>query len=235
MQKFLIPRHIAIIMDGNGRWAEKRKLARFTGHRVGIKRIEEIVEAAKEFGIEVLTLFAFSTENWQRPAKEVELLLRLLDNFLEMRLKKLVKNDIRLCVIGRKEPIPDYLWNRMKKAQEDTKDNKGLILNIAFNYGSRAEIVDATRAIALAVKQGSLDPKAIDEQIFTQFLYTKDLPDPDLLIRTSGEERISNFLLWQISYAELYFTEKFWPDFDTKELRKAIAEFKRRKRRFGVL
>jgi len=232
-EKNLFPLHIAIIMDGNGRWAKERGLARTAGHREGIKRIKEIVKAAKELGVKYLTLFAFSTENWNRPKREVNMLMRYLDNFLKREIDNLNKDNIRIIVIGREKPVPTYLINRIKSAQEITAGNNGLFLIIAFNYGARQEILDAVKKYSMAVINKEEDPREINEDTFSRFLYTKDIPDPDLLIRTSGELRISNFLLWQISYAEFYFTNKYWPDFNKEELEKAIFDYQRRERRFG--
>lgn len=233
MKKESLPIHIAIIMDGNGRWAKERGLPRTAGHREGIKRIKEIVKSAKELGIKYLTLFAFSTENWNRPKEEVDMLMRYLDNFLKKEIENLHRNNIRLLVIGRDSPIPEYLLNRIRSAEDYTRNNTGMILVIALNYGARQEIVDAVRKYSLLVAEGKMDPLQLNEDIFSKFLYTKDLPDPDLLIRTSGEQRISNFLLWQISYTEFYFTKKYWPDFTEKDLLKAISVYQRRQRRFG--
>lgn len=233
LDKNNIPKHIAIIMDGNGRWAKKRHLPRTEGHRVGINRIREIIKAANEFGIKVLTLFAFSTENWQRPKKEVEMLMSNLKRFLKKEIHDLQKNKIRFMFIGRDEPVPKELLAQLKETQELTKDNSGLIVNLAFNYGSRSEIIDATKRLASAILNKSLSIEDITEDSFRVFLYTASLPDPDLLIRTSGEMRLSNFLLWQLSYSELYFTEKLWPDFSKEDLKEAIKEFSLRERRLG--
>lgn len=228
-----LPQHIAIIMDGNGRWAKQRGLPRNAGHRKGISRIKEIIKAARELGIKYLTLFAFSHENWDRPQREVDMLMRALDNFLKKELANLNKDNIRLRVIGRDSPIPLYLQERIKSAQEDTRDNSGLTLIIALNYGARQEIVDAVRRYAAAVARQEESLELLDETRFSQFLYTAKIPDPDLLIRTSGELRISNFLLWQLSYSELYFLDKFWPDFSRQDLVEAIDVYQRRERRFG--
>jgi undecaprenyl diphosphate synthase len=230
-----IPQHIAIIMDGNGRWAKEKGLPRIAGHREGTKRVKEIVKAALHAGIKVLTLFAFSTENWSRPKSEVDMLMRYLVDFLDREIKELNKKNIRLRVIGRKEPLPEYVIEKIKAAQERTKDNKEMLLVLALNYGARQEIIDAVRKIAGSVKEGDLDIRDIGEENFKDYLYTKDLPDPDLLIRTSGEARISNFLLWQLSYSELYFLKKYWPDFREEDLKKAIKEYQTRQRRFGQI
>lgn len=228
-----IPKHVAIIMDGNGRWASRRGLPRTAGHSRGISRIKEIVKAAREIGIKYLTLFAFSNENWNRPKREVDMLMRSLDNFLSKELQELDKNNIRLIIIGRSHPIPEYLQQRIRYVQDHTKDNTGLTLIIALNYGARQEILDATRKLTISVIQGRQDLDGLNETVFSKFLYTADLPDPDLLIRTSGELRISNFLLWQISYAELHFLNKYWPDFNKQDLKSAISEYQKRERRFG--
>ncbi|MBM3252157.1 MAG: isoprenyl transferase [Candidatus Omnitrophica bacterium] len=227
------PNHIAIIMDGNGRWARRRGLPRTAGHRAGINKIKKMIKAADDLGVKILTLFAFSTENWNRPKREVDMLMRSLENFLDKEVADLNKNNIRLQVIGRDEPIPKKLLEKLKNAQETTKNNTGITVNLAFNYGARSEIVDAAKKIADEVSQRRYNLDQLNENSFSEFLYTAGLADPDLLIRTSGEMRISNFLLWQLSYAELYFTKKFWPDFDKKDLQDAIAEYESRDRRFG--
>lgn len=227
------PNHIAIIMDGNGRWARRRGLPRTAGHRAGINKIKKMIRAADDLGVKILTLFAFSTENWNRPKREVDMLMRSLENFLDKEVADLNKNNIRLQVIGRDEPIPKKLLEKLKNAQETTKNNTGITVNLAFNYGARSEIVDAAKKIADEVSQRRYNLDQLNENSFSEFLYTAGLADPDLLIRTSGEMRISNFLLWQLSYAELYFTKKFWPDFDKKDLQDAIAEYESRDRRFG--
>ncbi|RKY38674.1 MAG: isoprenyl transferase [Candidatus Omnitrophota bacterium] len=229
------PRHIAIIMDGNGRWARKRGLPRTEGHKEGIKTVERIIEAGIEQGIEILTLYAFSLENWKRPSTEVRALMQLLREFLIEKREFLKKERVKLISIGERKRLPMSLQRELEKTEELTKDNKGLILNIALSYGSRREIVNAVKKIAQEVKEGRLNIERISERTFSHYLYTKTLPDPDLLIRTSGELRISNFLLYQISYTELYFTPKLWPDFQKEDLLEAIANFKKRKRRFGGL
>ncbi len=228
-----IPHHIAIIMDGNGRWAKERNLARTAGHRQGIKRVKEIIRVAASLGVKVITLFAFSTENWLRPKNEIDMLMHSLSKFLESEIGQLDKNDIRLVVIGRPEPLPGYIQTKIRQAQERTKDNKGLILVLALNYGARQEIVDAARGFARAVADGKAEPDELDVVKFGNYFYTAGLPDPDLLIRTSGEMRLSNFLLWQLSYAELYFPRIYWPDFTKGDLEKAIRVYQKRERRFG--
>ncbi len=230
-----IPRHVAIIMDGNGRWAKRQHLTRTQGHAEGIKRVEEIVAAAQKIGIKALTLFTFSTENWRRPESEISILMSMLTNVLQQKIDLLKKNNVKFQVIGRETNVPRAVMKTFQMAINETKNNTGLVVNLAFNYGSRQEITDAVKKIALAVERKSLAVSDIDEKTIAQFLYTQNLPDPDLLIRTSGEKRISNFLLWQLSYAELYFTDKFWPDFTKEEFEKAIADYSKRERRYGDL
>ena len=233
MDQEKLPKHIAIIMDGNGRWAQHRHLPRTRGHIEGVKRVEEIANLASKRGIQVLTLFTFSTENWNRPEQEVSMLMRTLITVLEKKVKELNKNQIRLRFIGKKEGIPPSVLKTINDAMELTKNNTGMTLVMAFNYGGRLEIIEAVKNIATAVYDNKLHISDIDENALSQYLYTKGLPDPDLLIRTSGEKRISNFLLWQLSYAEFYFTDKYWPDFDEVEFEKALLDFQSRERRFG--
>lgn len=228
-----IPQHVAIIMDGNGRWARSRGLPKIAGHRAGVKSAHAAIESAIEIGVKILTLYTFSTENWKRPKSEVELLFRLLEDYLTREEKRLVKNNIRLSVLGNIEGLADSIKNRLKHAMEVTKDNTKLILNLALNYGSRHEIINAIREIAKDVKSDRVKAEDINEQLFSSYLYTKGLPDPDLLIRTSGEFRVSNFLLWQISYSEIYVTKKLWPDFKKRDFKKAITDYQKRERRFG--
>jgi len=230
-----IPKHIAIIMDGNGRWAKEKGLPRTAGHRAGIDRIKEIVKSASDLGIKVLTFFAFSTENWARPRREIIMLMRALNNFLNREIKELNKNNIRFRVIGRDEPLPKYLLGKIKEAEDKTKDNTGLVVILALNYGARQEIIDAVKKFTQAVIKGEADLEGLDAKTFSNYFYTAGLPDPDLLIRTSGEMRISNFLLWQLSYAELYFPKKYWPDFKGQDLEKAIEIYQKRERRFGKI
>ncbi len=228
-----LPEHVAIIMDGNGRWAKVRGFPRFRGHWEGVDRVEEIAHAANNMGIKYVTLFTFSTENWRRPQEEVSMLMKTVCTVLETRIEKLLKVNIRVKFIGKREGLSKEVVASIDKAIALTAKNTGLTLNLAFNYGSRVEIVDAVQKIATAVKSGVLDVDQVNEATFAQMLYTCDIPDPDLLIRTSGEKRISNFLLWQLAYTEIYFTEKFWPDFGEKEFNKAIADYQKRERRFG--
>jgi len=228
-----IPGHIAIIMDGNGRWAKERNIARTAGHRQGIKRVKEIIKAAAEFGVKVITLFAFSAENWLRPQNEINMLMRALSRFLDSEISQLDKNNIRFISIGRDEPLPEYIQTKIRQAQNRTKDNTGLTVVLALNYGARQEIVDAAKRFAQAVIEGKMNPDDLDTEKFSNYFYTAGLADPDLLIRTSGEMRLSNFLLWQLSYAELYFVKKYWPDFTKSDLEKAIRIYRKRERRFG--
>ncbi|MFH1368756.1 MAG: isoprenyl transferase [Elusimicrobiota bacterium] len=224
-----LPRHIAIIMDGNGRWAQKRRLPRIFGHRSGMKTVREIVESCADLKIEVLTLYAFSTENWSRPEKEISGLMTLLRRYLRSELKTMMKNNVRLKTIGDQSKFPEIISDELAKTVRETERNTGLILNLALNYGSRREIIGAVNKL-IAGGAGK-----IDEEMLSDSLDTAGFPDPDLLIRTSGEMRISNFLLWQIAYAELYVTPVLWPDFRTKDLKEAIIEYQKRERRFGGL
>ena len=229
------PRHVAIIMDGNGRWAHRRFLPRLEGHRQGAKSVRRAVEFCRRHGIEFLTLYAFSTENWQRPSAEVSGLMKLLGQFLESELDELHANDIRFRTIGDLSRLPARLRTRIEAGQEKTRDNQSLVLSIALSYGGRQEILAAAQTIAHAVKMGELDESSITEEAFSRNLYTQGLPDPDLLIRTGGEMRISNFLLWQCAYAELYFTDVLWPDFDDQAFMDAVTAFTGRQRRFGMI
>lgn len=227
------PKHIAIIMDGNGRWARKRHMPRTYGHLQGVKRVDEIVAAAREKGVVLLTLFAFSAENWSRPRQEVDMLMDTLAKNLDAKAEELLRAGIRFQVLGRLDGAPEKVVAALQRAQEKTKSNTGMILNLAFNYGARQEITDAVKKICRDAKHGKLDIDLLQEKDISDALYTQGMPDPDLLVRTSGEQRISNFLLWQLSYSELYFTEKCWPDFTKKEFEKAIADYQKRERRYG--
>lgn len=230
-----IPEHVAIIMDGNGRWARKKHMPRSYGHLQGVKRVDEIVAAARQIGVKFLTLFAFSVENWDRPKKEVEMLMSVLARSLDKKVKELDEAGIRFQVLGREEGVPERILKSLKAAQEKTKHHGAMTLNLAFNYGARQEILDAVKKISREVKEGTRSLDQVTEKSFGSMLYTKGTPDPDLLIRTSGEQRISNFMLWQLSYSELYFTEKYWPDFNKKEFEKAIADYQKRERRYGKI
>ncbi|MFA5500291.1 MAG: isoprenyl transferase [Candidatus Omnitrophota bacterium] len=227
------PQHVAIIMDGNGRWARKRGLPRIAGHRAGAKSVKEAIEAARESGVKILTLYTFSTENWKRPKYEINALFKLLENYIDKEARNLVKNGIKLSVIGKFEGLPETVQKKLREVIEMTKDNRTLTLNLALNYGSRAEIVEAVRKIITDCQSQRLMPEEIDETTLSRYLYTKDMPDPDLLIRTSGEMRLSNFLLWQLSYAELYITKKLWPDFKKNDFKMAMEEYQTRQRRYG--
>jgi len=228
-----LPRHVAIIMDGNGRWARGRGLQRIAGHREGVKAAREIVRAAGRLGLGYLTLYAFSSENWSRPAGEVEFLMGLLESSIDRELPELIESNVRLRVIGRLEALAPSVRRGVERAREATRANSGLTLVIALNYGARRELVEAIRALARRVAAGELAPEAIDEARLAEHLDTRGVPDPDLLIRTSGEMRISNFLLWQIAYTELWVTPTLWPDFSPRDLYQAIADFQQRSRRFG--
>ena len=228
-----LPRHVAIIMDGNGRWAQARRLPRTQGHVEGVKRVEEIVAAARKADIQVLTVYAFSTENWTRPQDEVSMLMRTFIAVLGQKAKELRHNGIRVRFIGRREGVPQEVLKAMDEATALTGEVDAMTFNVAFNYGGRAEIIDAVKGVGRKIASGDLDAEAVNEETFGSFLYTKDQPDVDLLIRTSGELRISNFLLWQLSYAELYFTPKFWPEFTVEEFHLALKDFAGRQRRYG--
>jgi undecaprenyl diphosphate synthase len=228
-----VPRHLAIIMDGNGRWAKERDLPRRKGHQAGADSVEVCLEACGEIGIEYLTLYAFSSENWKRPEAEVRALMGLMAHFLKEKTPVLMKNNIRLLVIGQVERLPDSNRRALERTIAKTANNDGLTLVVALSYGSREEILEATRSLMEAARDGSIDPASLDEETFANHLYTAGMPDPDLLVRTSGEYRISNFLLWQISYAEIYITKTFWPDFGREQLLEAIGEYQGRQRRFG--
>ena len=228
-----IPQHVAIIMDGNGRWAQKHHLPRLSGHEAGRKSVKEVVQAAIHHGVRYLTLYAFSVENWQRPREEVQGLMGLLRGVLRDELKEMGKQGIRLRMIGRKQDLPEAVREELEAAMENTKENTKLDLILALSYGSRVEITEAVQAMGREVKAGSLDPEMIQEKTVADHLYTREIPDPDLLIRTSGEMRISNFMLWQISYAEIHVTPVLWPDFGKKEFTLALADYASRERRFG--
>ncbi|MDR0137396.1 isoprenyl transferase [Metabacillus idriensis] len=230
-----IPEHIAIIMDGNGRWAKKRALPRIAGHHEGMKVVRKITKLSNELGVKALTLYAFSTENWKRPKTEVDYLMKLPEEFLGTFLPELVEENVQVRIIGEESKIPEHTLRAVQKAKEDTKNNNGLILNFALNYGSRAEMIHAVQGIVQDVEKGSISPEDINEALFSQYLMTKDMRDPDLLIRTSGEIRLSNFMLWQLAYSEFVFTDVLWPDFSEDHLLAAIDEYQHRGRRFGGL
>lgn len=235
LDKYKIPKHIAIIMDGNGRWAKKRGLPRIAGHWAGAESLRDIVKFCAEIGIQVLSVFAFSTENWKRPFDEVNSILNLILYYLKKEVNNLHKNNIIINITGEWQQLPDNIADEINRGIELTKNNTGMILNIALNYGSRKEIVKACRDLCNDVKNGKIGIEEIDEQLFEKYLFTRNLPDPDLLIRPSGELRISNFLLWQIAYTELWFTDKYWPDFKKEDLLNAVLDYQNRERRFGGL
>ena len=228
-----LPQHIAIIKDENGRWAKAKGMPRNYGHAQGSKNVERICEEAWRMGIKYLTVYAFSTENWSRPESEVAALMKLLRNYMKTCLKTAEKNDMKIRVIGDIDPLDDDIKRRIRELEEATVDNGGLNFTIALNYGSRDEIVRASRKMAEDCAEGRLDPESIDETVFESYLDTHGIPDPDLMIRTSGEQRLSNYLLWQLAYSEFYFTDVPWPDFTKEELEKAVEEYNHRHRRFG--
>lgn len=231
--KASLPTHVAIIMDGNGRWAKQRHLPRIEGHRNGVESVRAVVRAAGEVGIKYLTLYAFSVENWNRPKEEVDSLMRYLAHYLKNEIGELNRSHVRLEAIGQIYRLPEYVQRQLEKTKAALAKNNGVTLILALSYGGRTELVEATRSIAAKVKDGLLEPAEINEQVFAQHLYTRQIPDPDLLIRTSGEMRVSNFLLWQISYAELVVTPALWPDFRRPQFFAALEEYARRDRRFG--
>ena len=228
-----VPAHIAIIMDGNGRWAKEKGMVRLKGHQAGMESLREIVRACSDKGVKVLTVYAFSTENWKRPIEEVSGIFSLLVRYVAKELKELNANNVQIRMLGDIDPLPADAKKAAQKAVDSTKDNTGLIFCIAINYGGRAEIVRAARLLAKQAAEGQLDPASIDEAMFASQLYTADLPDPDLIIRTGGEMRLSNFLTWQSAYSELYVTDTYWPDFTPEKLQEAIDVFNGRDRRYG--
>jgi undecaprenyl diphosphate synthase len=230
-----LPAHVAIIMDGNGRWAKQRHLPRVEGHRNGVESVRAIIRAAGEIGIKYLTLYAFSVENWNRPKDEVDTLMRYLARYLKSEIGELNRNNVRLEAIGQIYRLPEFVQEQLDKTKAALSKNNGLTLVLALSYGGRTEIIEAVRKLAAEAKEGRIEPAEINEKVFAGHLYTRHLPDPDLLIRTSGEMRISNFLLWQISYAEFVVTQTLWPDFRKAQLFEALEEYARRHRRFGAL
>jgi undecaprenyl diphosphate synthase len=228
-----VPRHIAIIMDGNGRWARERGLPRTEGHRRGADSVRRVVEACGDLGVEFLTLYAFSSENWKRPKREVDALMRLLQQFLKSRTPEMMEQNVRLQAIGRLHDLPEECQAELHRSITKTAQNTGLTLILALSYGGREEIIDGVKSLLESVEKGHLDKAMIDGEVFSKHLYTRYYPDPDLLIRTSGELRLSNFLLWQMSYTEFYVTEKLWPDFGREALLEALRAFNARSRRFG--
>lgn len=235
IDKEQLPRHVAIIMDGNGRWAEVRSLPRIAGHREGIQSVRDIVTTSRELGIYALTIYAFSLENWQRPHEEIKELMTLLKEYLRKELPTLVKNGIRFRTIGRIRRLPEDVISQIEETESATQKNDKMVLSIALSYGGRSEIIDAIQKILEDCRLGILNPEKVDETYMNQYLSTAGLPDPDLMIRTSGEARISNFLLWQMAYTELYFTKTLWPDFRRRNFLQALLDFQRRERRFGLV
>jgi undecaprenyl diphosphate synthase len=229
-----LPRHIAVIMDGNGRWAQQRALPRIAGHQAGVEAVRQTVETCRELGVPVLTLYAFSRENWQRPKWEVKALMGLLSQYLRSEIKKLKQNDIALRAIGNLNQLPDKVRELLARAEEQTAVCRAMVLNLALSYSGRSEIIRAVRNLVQDVRQGKVEAEGIDEVLFEKYLYTQGLPDPDLLIRTSGEYRLSDFLIYQLAYAEIYVTKTLWPDFHKKDLVAAITEYQNRERRFGL-
>lgn len=228
-----LPRHIGIIMDGNGRWAKKRRLPRSTGHRAGSDALKKIVAEANGLGIKYMTVYAFSTENWKRPKEEVDYLMNLLLDYLRDAEKSLAGENVVIRAIGSRKELSREIQEQIVKTEEFTKNNTGIVMNIALNYGGREEIVNAAKAVCEKVRNGEIQPDELDDKTFSDYLYTRNQPDMDLLIRTSGEQRLSNFMLWQVSYAEMWFTDKLWPDFKPDDLHRAIMDFQNRGRRFG--
>ena len=233
LDKDNIPKHVAIIMDGNGRWAKKRKLPRTMGHKAGVETIRRVIKESHKLGIKYLTLYAFSTENWKRPSDEVSALMKLLVEYFRKELKELNENDVVIKISGDITKLPKDAEEEILKAIETTKNNNGVVLNIAFNYGGRDEIIRAIKLVYEEVKGGRIDIEDVNEEIFENYLYTKGMPDPDLIIRPSGEQRISNFLLWQCAYSEFWYSNICWPDFTEEHLRKAIYDYQHRDRRYG--
>jgi undecaprenyl diphosphate synthase len=230
-----LPQHVAVIMDGNGRWAKKRGFPRIAGHRQGAKTLKDLLRCCKDWGIPALTAYAFSTENWQRPLKEVGFLMRLFERLLRRELAEMQREGVRINFIGDLSVLADSLRHEIDRAMTLTAQNQGIHFSVAINYGSRAELTQACRRIAEHVQQGVLPPHTVDEKLIEQYLYTQGTPDPDFLIRTSGEQRLSNYLLWQLAYTEFYFTETFWPDFDRNAFHQALLYYQGRDRRFGQL
>lgn len=228
-----LPTHVAVIMDGNGRWATQQKLPRIAGHRQGARTLKELLRCCKDWGIEILTAYAFSTENWRRPTEEVDFLMLLFEKMLRRELGEMHREGVRINFVGDLSELPKSLQNEMQRSMLETSNNSDVQFNVAVNYGSRKEIINACRQVAELVEKGEIKPENIDEDLITKNLYTTDIPAPDLLIRTSGEKRLSNFLLWQMAYTEMYFTDTLWPDFDRKAFKEAILSYQNRERRFG--
>lgn len=233
LQQEKLPRHVAVIMDGNGRWAKTRGMPRIMGHRRGVDALKDLLRCCRDWGIPALTAYAFSTENWGRPLEEVEFLMTLFERILRQELAEMMAENVKIRFVGNLDALPRSLYAEIEKSMIDTQHNRGTQFTVATNYGGRQEILQACRAIATQVQQGTLEPDSIDETLFASHLYTHGIPDPDLLIRTSGEMRISNFLLWQMAYSEIYITDTLWPDFDRTEFHRALTDYQQRQRRFG--
>ncbi len=233
LQREKLPRHVAVIMDGNGRWAKTRGMPRIMGHRRGVDALKDLLRCCRDWGIPALTAYAFSTENWGRPLEEVEFLMTLFERILHQELAEMMAENVKIRFVGNLDALPRSLYAEIEKSMIDTENNRGTQFTVATNYGGRQEILQACRAIATQVQQGTLEPDSIDETLFASHLYTHGIPDPDLLIRTSGEMRISNFLLWQMAYSEIYITDTLWPDFDRTEFHRALTDYQQRQRRFG--
>lgn len=233
LKRELLPKHVAVIMDGNGRWAKRQGLPRIMGHKRGVDSLKDLLRCCRDWGIQALTAYAFSTENWKRPQEEVDFLMTLFQRVLRQELRELVEEDVQIQFVGNLADLPRSLQSEISRSMAETKDNRGIRFSIATNYGGRQEILQACRAIAQKVQQGLLQPDEINEEVFERHLYTAGISDPDLLIRTSGEMRLSNFLLWQMAYGEIYITDTLWPDFDRAEFHRALCAYQQRERRFG--
>ncbi|NDJ24467.1 isoprenyl transferase [Nostoc sp. B(2019)] len=233
LKRELLPKHVAVIMDGNGRWAKRQGLPRIMGHKAGVDALKDLLRCCKDWGIQALTAYAFSTENWKRPQEEVDFLMTLFQRVLRQELREMVEENVQIQFVGNLQALPRSLQREISRSMEETRNNPGIRFTVATNYGGRQEIIQACRAIAEKVQQGLLQPHEINEQVFESHLYTAGIADPDLLIRTSGEMRLSNFLLWQMAYGEMYITETLWPDFDRTEFHRALCAYQRRERRFG--
>ncbi|MFM7405996.1 MAG: isoprenyl transferase [Cuspidothrix sp.] len=235
LNKELLPQHVAVIMDGNGRWAKRQGLPRIMGHKAGVDALKDLLRCCRDWGIKALTAYAFSTENWKRPQEEVEFLMNLFQRVLRQELREMVEENVQIQFVGNLSALPQALQTEISRSMAQTKDNRSIRFTIATNYGGRQEILQACRAIAQKVKEGLLQPEDISEEVFEAHLYTAGVADPDLLIRTSGEMRLSNFLLWQMAYGEIYITDTLWPDFDRKEFHSALRAYQQRERRFGKI
>lgn len=233
LKRELLPQHVAVIMDGNGRWAKRQGLPRFMGHKRGVDALKDLLRCCQDWGIQALTAYAFSTENWKRPQEEVDFLMTLFQRVLRQELREMVEENVQIKFVGNLQDLPQSLQQEISRSMEETKDNRGIQFSVATNYGGRQEILQACQAIAKQVQQGLLQPDEINEQVFESHLYTAGITDPDLLIRTSGEMRLSNFLLWQMAYGEIYITDALWPDFNRAEFHRALCAYQQRERRFG--